>query len=111
MSFEYDPHNKLRHTSYWYESDAKAEWPLSENAKEEEPPREDEPFDYMAKPNKFYMEVETDGSMGPQEVVMKVCTYQSDEPYFSIEFHRLGPTRASNKTGQSHSRAEGRTRS
>lgn len=72
VSFEYDPHNKLRHTSYWYETDARAEWPLSENRKEEEPPRDDEPFDYNAKPNKFYFEVETDGSLGPQEVVMKV---------------------------------------
>ncbi|KIP10858.1 hypothetical protein PHLGIDRAFT_100423 [Phlebiopsis gigantea 11061_1 CR5-6] len=71
VSFEYDPHNKLRHTSYWFESDAKAEWPTSRNATEEEPPRDDEPFDYLAKPNKFYMEVETDGSLGPQEVVMK----------------------------------------
>ncbi|RDX50044.1 RBP11-like subunits of RNA polymerase [Lentinus brumalis] len=71
VSFEYDPHNKLRHTSYWYEYDARAEWPLSENAKEEEPPRDDLPFDYNAKPNKFYMEVETDGSLGAQEVVQK----------------------------------------
>lgn len=45
---------------------------MSENAKEEEPPREDEPFDYKAKPNKFYMEVETDGSLGPQEVIFRV---------------------------------------
>lgn len=72
VSFEYDPFNKLRHTTYWYETDIKAEWPLSENAKEEEPPRDDEPFDFNAKPNKFYFEVETDGSLGPQEVVMKV---------------------------------------
>ncbi|KAA1474279.1 RBP11-like subunits of RNA polymerase [Dentipellis sp. KUC8613] len=71
VSFEYDPHNKLRHTTYWYETDARAEWPLSENAKEEEPARDDEPFDYNAKPTKFYFEVETDGSLGPQEVVMK----------------------------------------
>ncbi|KAL7281196.1 hypothetical protein ACG7TL_004504 [Trametes sanguinea] len=71
VGFEYDPHNKLRHTSYWYEYDARAEWPLSENAKEEEPPRDDLPFDYNAKPEKFYMDVETDGSLGPQEVVMK----------------------------------------
>ncbi|KAI9066613.1 RBP11-like subunits of RNA polymerase [Trametes sanguinea] len=71
VGFEYDPHNKLRHTSYWYEYDARAEWPLSENAKEEEPPRDDLPFDYNAKPEKFYMNVETDGSLGPQEVVMK----------------------------------------
>ena len=72
VSYEYDPHNKLRHTSYWYESDPKAEWPLSENAKEEEPPRDDEPFDFNAKANKFYMEVETVGNLSPQEVVMRV---------------------------------------
>ncbi len=45
---------------------------MSDNAKEEEPPRDDEPFDYQAKPTKFYFEVETDGSLSPQEVVMKV---------------------------------------
>ncbi|KAI0930304.1 hypothetical protein AcW1_009037 [Taiwanofungus camphoratus] len=71
VAFEYDPHNKLRHTSYWFESDERAEWPLSENAKEEEPPRDDQQFDFNARPNKFYMEIETDGSLGPQEVVMK----------------------------------------
>lgn len=25
-SFEYDPHNKLRHIDYWYEDSAAAEW-------------------------------------------------------------------------------------
>lgn len=50
----------------------KEEWPVSNNAKEEEAPRDDEPFDYIAKPTKFYFEVETDGSLSPQEVVMKV---------------------------------------
>ena len=73
VSFEYDPHNRLRHTTYWYEIDIKKEWPLSANAEEEEAPRDDEPFDCNAKPQKFYFEVETDGSLGPQEVVMKVC--------------------------------------
>ncbi|KAI0318282.1 hypothetical protein OF83DRAFT_1057155 [Amylostereum chailletii] len=71
VSFEYDPHNRLRHTTYWFESDIKAEWPLSDNKVEEEPPRDDEPFDFNANPNKFYFEVETDGSLGPQEVVMR----------------------------------------
>ncbi|KAF7315646.1 Mechanosensitive ion channel protein [Mycena indigotica] len=71
VSFEYDPYNKLRHTSYWFETDARDEWPLSDNAKEEEPPREDEVFDFNAQPRKFYFEVETDGSLGPQEVVMQ----------------------------------------
>ncbi len=74
LAFEYDPHNKLRHTTYWYEYDARAEWPLSENAKEEDPPLDEEPYDYNAKPGKFYLEVETDGSLGAQEVVHKVCT-------------------------------------
>lgn len=45
---------------------------MSENAQLEEPVKEDEPFDYNAKPNKFYMDVETDGSLGAQEVVLKV---------------------------------------
>ncbi|KAN0091098.1 DNA-directed RNA polymerase, insert domain containing protein [Tylopilus felleus] len=71
VAFEYDPYNKLRHTTYWYEADSRAEWPVGDNAKEEEPPRDDEVFDFNAKPRKFYFEVETDGSLGPQEVVMK----------------------------------------
>ncbi|CUA66633.1 DNA-directed RNA polymerase II subunit RPB3 [Rhizoctonia solani] len=71
VGFEYDPHNKLRHTTYWYEVDSRAEWPLSENAKEEEPPRDDEPFDYLAKPEKFYFDIETDGKVAPREVVFK----------------------------------------
>ncbi|KAI0081215.1 RBP11-like subunits of RNA polymerase [Panus rudis PR-1116 ss-1] len=71
VGFEYDPHNRLRHTTYWFESDIKKEWPLSDNAKNEPPVQDDEPFDYNAKPQKFYMDVETDGSLGPQEVVMK----------------------------------------
>lgn len=72
VAFEYDPYNKLRHTSHWFEVDERAEWPLSDNAKEEEPPRENEPFDYNAIPKRFYFEVETVGSVSPQEVVLKV---------------------------------------
>ena len=87
MSFEYDPYNKLRHTTYWWEVDERAEWPLSENAKEEEPPRENEPFDYSAIPKRFYFEVETVGSVSPQEVVLKVrvaseCNMCIPEPKF-----------------------------
>lgn len=62
----------MRHTTYWFESDERAEWPVGDNGNEEEPPREDEPFNFNAKPTKFYFEVETDGSLGPQEVVMRV---------------------------------------
>lgn len=85
VSFEYDPYNKLRHTSYWFETDERAEWPVGDNAREEDAPRDDEVFDYNAKPNKFYFEVETDGSLGPQEVVMKVCPRAvSTAPYSHI---------------------------
>ena len=80
VSFEYDPHNKLRHTSYWFEADERAEWPLSDNAKEEEPPRENEPFDYGAIAKRFYFEVETVGSVSPQEVVLKVSVHSDYNP-------------------------------
>ncbi|KDN49910.1 RBP11-like subunits of RNA polymerase [Tilletiaria anomala UBC 951] len=69
VGFEYDPYNTLRHTAYWYEVDAKAEWPLSKNAEQEDPPDEKAPFDYTRKADKFYFDVETVGSMAPEEVV------------------------------------------
>ncbi|KAG6837736.1 hypothetical protein H0H93_003538 [Arthromyces matolae] len=71
VAFEYDPYNKLRHTSHWFEQDERAEWPLSTNAQEEEAPRDNEPFDFNAQPRQFYFDVETDGSLAPQEVIMK----------------------------------------
>jgi DNA-directed RNA polymerase II subunit RPB3 len=39
---------------------------------EEDPPREEEPFDFLAKPVKFYMNVETVGNLKPKEVIAKV---------------------------------------
>lgn len=72
VAFEYDPHNKLRHTSYWFEEDEKGEWPATSNAHLEDALADDAPFDYLAKPNKFYIEAETVGSLAPKEVVMKV---------------------------------------
>ena len=101
IEFEYDPYNKLRHTSYWFEQDPVIEWPLSRNAEFEEAPRNyatklaaagvdlnapqasipsadddegDELFDFDAKPSKFYMTVETVGSMPPEEVVFQGIT-------------------------------------
>ncbi|KAG2226328.1 hypothetical protein INT45_006000 [Circinella minor] len=68
VAFEYDPHNKLRHTQYWFEED-ESEWPPSKNAQYEPAPAKDAPFDYNAKPDKFYFEAETVGSLAPEEVV------------------------------------------
>ena len=62
----------MRHTSYWFEDNIKEEWPLSRNAEEEEPVDDDEAFDFNAKPEKFYFNVETVGSVTPEEVIMKV---------------------------------------
>ncbi|KAJ3528338.1 hypothetical protein NM688_g8012 [Phlebia brevispora] len=83
VSYEYDPYNKLRHTSYWYESDPKVEWPPSENAKEEEPPRDDEPYDFNAKANKFYMEVET--LMRGEIVGSAITPGEVSRPYLGSE--------------------------
>ncbi|KAJ2778050.1 RNA polymerase II subunit 3 [Coemansia interrupta] len=69
VGFEYDPHNNLRHLHYWFEKDIKAEWPLSDNAKEEVENDPKAPFDYKAEPNIFYFNVETVGSLEPQAVV------------------------------------------
>ncbi|CDK25071.1 unnamed protein product [Kuraishia capsulata CBS 1993] len=71
IGFEYDPWNKLKHTDLWYEEDVEAEWPASSNRDWEEPPVPDAKFDYAAKPDKFYFNVETVGSLKPNEVVNK----------------------------------------
>ncbi|KAL4402035.1 RNA polymerase II subunit 3 [Malassezia pachydermatis] len=69
VGFEYDPHNALRHTTYWYELDAKKEWPESKNAREEEPPAEGAPFNPNLRASRFYFDVESVGSLHPAEIV------------------------------------------
>ncbi|KAL1886025.1 RNA polymerase II subunit 3 [Ceratocystis pirilliformis] len=69
VGFEYDPHNKLHHLDLWYEQDAEQEWPKTKYADWEEPPNPDEPFDYDAVPNKFYVELEGIGTLEPNEIV------------------------------------------
>ena len=54
---------------------------MSENSKEEEAPRENEPFDYAAVAKRFYFEVETVGSVSPQEVVLKVRVHSDRNSY------------------------------
>ncbi|KAK3675087.1 RNA polymerase II subunit 3 [Recurvomyces mirabilis] len=69
IGFEYDPHNKLRHTTLWYEGDdAKAEWPESKNRDWEEPEQEGQRFDYNAEPDQFFINLEGTGVMHPDQV-------------------------------------------
>lgn len=79
VGFEYDPWNKLRHTDYWFEDDPVAEWPKSQNAQWEEQPREGEPFDYNATPNRYYFDVETTGSLAPNEIVVQGIKYLQEK--------------------------------
>lgn len=72
MGFEYDPHNALRHTTYWYETDAADEWPAAKNASSEQAPQPEAPFDHRAQASTFYFDVETVGSMSAREVVLTV---------------------------------------
>ncbi|KAJ3332764.1 45 kDa subunit of RNA polymerase II [Blyttiomyces sp. JEL0837] len=70
VAFEYDPHNKLRHTTYWVEKDAREEWNPGMNGELEPLPAPDEPFDPKAKPDKFYFRVEGTGVMDPRDIVI-----------------------------------------
>ncbi|KAJ3023564.1 45 kDa subunit of RNA polymerase II [Thoreauomyces humboldtii] len=71
VAFEYDPHNRLRHTTYWHEEDVKAEWPKSPYHFDEPEPKDDEPFDYKAKPERFYFTVESTGALDPTDIVIQ----------------------------------------
>ncbi|KAJ1549980.1 45 kDa subunit of RNA polymerase II, partial [Cladochytrium tenue] len=73
VAFEYDPHNRLRHSNFWQEnvgSNLAEEWPIGPNGQLEDPPNPDEPFDYNAKPSRFYFTVEGTGVMDPKDVVV-----------------------------------------
>nr|POE83334.1 dna-directed rna polymerase ii subunit rpb3 [Quercus suber] len=70
IGFEYDPHNKLRHTTLWHEGDdPKAEWPESKNANWEEAAQDDAHFDFNAEPEKFYITLEGTGVMAPDQIL------------------------------------------
>lgn len=71
IGFEYDPNNKLRHTDYWYEVDAKAEWPVDARnaAWDPDDAATDAPFDPDAQPNAFFFDLEATGVLDPLEIV------------------------------------------
>ena len=70
VGFEYDPYNKFKHTSYWYEQDEKAEWPLSANATEETPPDQGGNLPLDAEPRNFYFDVEATGALEPKDMLL-----------------------------------------
>lgn len=78
VGFEYDPHNNLKHTTYWFEEDPKAEWPISKNADDEEDveavaAREGQPAKGLVEdePRRFYFDVETVGGLEPDACVQQ----------------------------------------
>jgi DNA-directed RNA polymerase II subunit RPB3 len=72
IGFEYDPNNHLRHTSYWYENDAKEEWPVDErnaNWEGDAAANADGNFNPDATPSAFFFDVEGVGTLDPDEIV------------------------------------------
>ena len=71
VSFEYDPDNRLRHTTYWVEEDIDKEWPKSLYTECQDTGYPiHERWDPKAKPDTFYFEVETTGSLKPDQIVL-----------------------------------------
>lgn len=71
IGFEYDPNNKLKHVSYWYENDAKDEWPVDpqNSTWESEESAADASIDFDATPSAFFYDVEGVGILDPDEIV------------------------------------------
>ncbi|KAL7267332.1 RNA polymerase II subunit 3 [Rhizina undulata] len=107
VGFEYDPWNKLRHIDYWYEEDAKAEWPKSKYADWEDAPVEGEPFNYDAVPSRFYLDIETVGSLPPDEIMQQGIKYLQEKLATVIKVFTDGPTGDADGFGDSGVRSPG----
>ncbi|ORZ29679.1 DNA-directed RNA polymerase, partial [Catenaria anguillulae PL171] len=57
-------------TALWFEEDPHVEWPKSANAELEEPPKDGEPFNYNEDPRRFYMTIESAGSLDADQIMI-----------------------------------------
>jgi len=65
VSFEYDPDNEMRHTLF----PKPDEWPKSEHSLLDDDHWES-PYNWEAKPNKFFFNVESAGALKPENIVL-----------------------------------------
>lgn len=79
VGFEYDPDNSLQHTDFWTEDDADAEWPKSKNSERKRYPSVDESPESGAEPRKFFVDVESVGTMRPGAILLQAIGCLQDK--------------------------------